>query len=181
MNFNVDKFFIMITVISGTNRINSNSLIISKACCDELNKLGVESKLFCLSQLPHNFMKVMYSYKDNTYNNIIKKNISTSNKYIFVIAEYNGSYPGILKAFIDSIQAKEFENKKACIIGVSTGYAGALRPLDHFTDVLHHLKTEVMSHKLKLSKVYNNINAKKEVDDELRAKLLYSISKFVEY
>jgi len=171
----------MITVISGTNRINSNSLIISKACCNELNKLGVESKLCCLSQLPSNFMDIMYSYKDNTYNNIIKQSISASNKYIFVIAEYNGSYPGILKAFIDSIQAKEFENKKACIIGVSTGYAGALRPLDHFTDVLHHLKVEVMSHKLKLSKIYININEKKEIDKEIKDKLANSIRKFIDY
>ncbi len=66
--------------------------------------------------------------------------------------------------------------KKAGLIGVASGHAGALRPLDHFTHILHHLKMEVLSSKPKLSNVDSLIT-----DNQLSDKVsLKKISEFIE-
>ena len=92
-------------------------------------------------------------------------------KIVFIIPEYNGSFPGVLKAFIDSLDHLSMAGKKACLIGLSSGHAGALRALDHFTAVLHHLKVEVYSDKPKLSGIDKLIN-ENQINDEKTIKRL---------
>jgi NAD(P)H-dependent FMN reductase len=73
-------------------------------------------------------------------------------KFIFIIPEYNGSFPGVLKASIDTSDIKKcWWYKKALLTGVSTGRAGNLRGMDHISDVLNHMKMTVHYNKLPIS------------------------------
>ena len=72
---------------------------------------------------------------------------------------------------MDTLNYQSLEGKKAGLIGVSSGHAGALRPLDHFTHILHHLKMEVLSSKPKLSHVDKLIKDKKLADAESLKKI----------
>jgi NAD(P)H-dependent FMN reductase len=76
-----------------------------------------------------------------------------------VIPEYNGSYPGVLKLFIDASPVKSFWNKHASIVGLSDGHAGNSRGQDHLTGVLHYLKMHVHYHKPKLSGITKAFDA----------------------
>jgi NAD(P)H-dependent FMN reductase len=68
--------------------------------------------------------------------------------------EYNGSYPGVLKAMIDITDVKKvWWWKKALLTGVSTGRAGNLRGMDHITGSLHHLNVFVHPNKLPISMI----------------------------
>ena len=61
---------------------------------------------------------------------------------------------------------KDFNHKKAALVGVSSGHAGALRPLDQFTSVLHYLQVEVYSGKPKLSSIEALLDDDKLNDEE---------------
>jgi NAD(P)H-dependent FMN reductase len=99
-----------------------------------------------------------------------------ANKFIFVIPEYNGGFPGIVKLFIDacSIRAYKptFKNKKAALVGVATGRAGNLRGLDHMTGVLNHVGTIVMPKQLPISSIENLVNGNGEITDPNTIKVI---------
>jgi len=144
----------MITIISGTNRVKSNSLNVANSYHEILKKKGLESQILDLSCLPPTFMtEDMYGLRTNDTKEIIDKYILPVHHFIFAIPEYNGTYPGALKLFIDAMEPKFFNNKNACLVGLATGRAGNIRGLDAFTHVLHHLKMEVLSNKVLLSQI----------------------------
>lgn len=144
----------MITIITGTNRLESNSLNVANSYHKILKEKGLESQIFELSDLPQTFMSEdMYGLRTEATKEIIEKYILSVEHFVFAIPEYNGTYPGALKLFMDAMEPNFFHNKSACLVGLATGRAGNLRGLDAFTHVLHHLKMEVFSNKVLLSQV----------------------------
>ncbi len=148
-----------IIVFSCTNRPNSYTLKVSKAYVNILKSLGCEAKLLDFSDLPENIaFTETYSRRTEPFEKIINEYIRDQNKFIFISPEYNGSYPGILKVFLDSVHPKEWVNKHACLVGVSNGRAGNLRGMDHLTGVLNYLKMHVFHNKLPISLIDKIIN-----------------------
>lgn len=77
-----------------------------------------------------------------------------SEKFVFIMPEYNGSFPGILKLMIDNSDIRKcWWHKKAAIVGIADGRGGNLRGIDHFTGILHYLKMNVLYNKLPLSRI----------------------------
>jgi NAD(P)H-dependent FMN reductase len=93
-----------------------------------------------------------------------------SHKFLFVIPEYNGSFPGILKLFVDaaSIRSKMsiFKGKKAALVGVATGRAGNIRGLEHFTSVMMFMGVSVLPNLLPISAINKLLNASQNITDE---------------
>jgi chromate reductase, NAD(P)H dehydrogenase (quinone) len=163
----------MITVISSTNRKNSYSLRVANEISVLLADRKIHHQLFSLEELPENFAFTQINdAKDDRFDALVEKNIINADKFIFVIAEYHGGFPGILKSFIDSVSSKHFKEKKAALVGVASGRGGALRALDHFTSILHYLQVEVLSDKPKMSGVENLFDDKNRLKDEVISKRL---------
>lgn len=71
--------------------------------------------------------------------------VSATNKFLFVIPEYNGSFPGVLKAFVDACKFPEsFYGKKAALVGLSSGKYGNIRGVEHFTGICHYIHLHVL-------------------------------------
>lgn len=88
-----------------------------------------------------------------------KKYLIPARKFVFIIPEYNASFPGILKLMMDNSDVKKcWWYKKAMIIGLSDGRAGNLRGVEHLTAILHYLKVNVLYNKLLLSKINEEID-----------------------
>ncbi|MBS1651899.1 MAG: NAD(P)H-dependent oxidoreductase [Bacteroidetes bacterium] len=152
MTLNVDKKNEPVIVFSCTNRPNSYSLKTAKLYCNILKSFNIENELFDLQNLPSNFMvSELYGNRSNDYTLLLNRFVANHTKFIFILPEYNGSYPGVMKVFIDSVHPRLWENKKACLVGVSDGRAGNLRGMDHFTSVLQYLKMHVYYNKLPIS------------------------------
>ena len=94
---------------------------------------------------------------------------------MFIIPEYNGSFPGILKYFIDTISTtgfnETFHNKKALLIGVSQGRAGNLRGLTHFASILMHMNVTVIPQSLPLSTIDNKWDEKGTLIDSTKKRI----------
>lgn len=108
--------------------------------------------------------------------------IAQASKLFFVLPEYNGSLPGILKAFIDVVKPEYFKDKKAALVGVATGRAGNLRGCDHLADVLMHLGTVVMPGAMPISSLHTLLDEDRELKDKRTRDLLQDyVDRFIAF
>ena len=137
----------MYTIVSGTNRIGSNSLKIAKEYQLILHEKGINANLLSLEGL--NLLtrnKELQSIEDEI--------IRPTEKFLFVVPEYNGSYPGVLKLLIDIGQPQLlWWHKKALLTGVATGRSGNVRGMEHLAGVLNYLKITIYPNLLPISQV----------------------------
>jgi len=150
----------MITIIAGTNRKDSNTKKITEAYNKILTQKNVECKILRLDEVD------VYK-RDQTFAAMEKEFLLAAEKLIFVLPEYNGSFPGILKLMIDNTDVKNvWPNKKVLLTGVSTGRAGNLRGMEHLTGVLLYLKANVHHNRVPLSLVHTLVNENGVLSDE---------------
>jgi NAD(P)H-dependent FMN reductase len=146
----------MITLICGTNRPGSMSGKVAAFYRTRLEKKHVEHRFFSLFDMPQDLLNNrMYDYNSHPEMIRIQEEILIpASKFIFVFPEYNGGFPGILKAFIDASDIRAcWHNKKACLVGVSSGRAGNLRGMEHFTNLLNHMRINVLHLKIPISSI----------------------------
>ncbi len=135
----------MYTIISGTNRRGSHTEKVAKVYRQLLKEKGIDSRILSL-------VNIDVLERNDQYDAIEKELLIPAQKFIFIIPEYNGSYPGVLKAMMDISDIKKaWWNKKALLTGVSTGRAGNLRGMDHITGSLNHMKVIIHHNKLPIS------------------------------
>lgn len=143
-----------IVVVSCTNRPDSNTLKVSRIYEEILKSKQINVKILDFNILPDTIaFSEMFGKKTENYARLIKEFVSENRKFIFVVPEYNGSFPGILKIFLESMHPREWADKHACLVGVSDGRAGNLRGLDHLAGVLNYLKVHVYHNKLPISMI----------------------------
>lgn len=154
------------TIISGTNRKDSNTLKIAEVYRELLKEEGIEALL--LSLVGMNTLERTPELKD-----VEKKYLIPATKFIFIVPEYNGSYPGVLKALMDNSDIeKAWWGKKALLTGVSVGRAGNLRGMEHLTGVLHYLKMTVYHDKLPISVVNRLLDGQGKLTDPSTLKVV---------
>lgn len=143
----------MISVICSTNRKESNSLAFAKAIVQILNNYNESCQLLNLEDLPNDFIfeNEVFGLVNDELIQIQDTYLTNSDKFIFILPEYNGSFPGVVKSFIDSSAPSRVHNKKALLIGISSGRAGNVRGLEHFTGVLNYLRINVFPFKPAIS------------------------------
>lgn len=170
----------MITIISATNRPNSYTQRVANEVNTFLDAKHVEKKILSLQDLPHDFI---FSHFDGQLHpefvSVIENYIQPATHFIFVIPEYNGSFPGIVKSFIDCISPRFFHGKQAALIGVADGHAGGLRALDMFTLVLHHLRMGVHWNKPKLSDIVNHMDQHNQLSSHYADRVRAMLNEFV--
>lgn len=139
----------MITIISGTNRLRSNSIILAEYYRRLLLEKGRESEVLALTDLPPCLMSTDLYGKRSLDFQPLQDRVTASSKFVFIIPEYNGSFPGVLKLFVDACSYPEsFYGKKAALVGHSTGRYGNIRGVEHFTGVCNYCGLHVLPLKL---------------------------------
>ena len=153
----------MITVISCTNRKNSQSLVVAKHYVETLASLTDEKvELLSLESLTFDMFEDMYNPENHVdgLRKIQDSLLIPSDRFVFVVPEYNGSIPGILKLFIDACSVYKMKEtfkigtKKACLVGISAGRAGNLRGMIHLTGMLNYLNVQVLANQLPISNMH---------------------------
>ena len=173
----------MTTIISSTNREASNTLKLTNYYHRQLSARGYESEILSLTDLPDNFISSdLYGKRSPAFQNIQDKIIAT-NKFLFVIPEYNGGFPGILKTFIDACKFPEsFYGKKAALVGLSTGKYGNIRGIEHFTGICHYINLHVMPMRLHIPTIDKEFDAQGNLFKEDTLKFAnQQIEQFIAY
>jgi len=156
----------MVTIISGTNRANSNTLKIAREYQSILQEKGIVAGLLSLEDLDLMQYNEAFEAIENNW-------LLPTTHFIIISPEYNGSYPGVLKMLIDNCRSQEiWFHKKALLTGVAAGRAGNLRGMDHLADVLNYLKITVHPNKLPISGINAVLGPDGKINDNNTLKVI---------
>lgn len=166
----------MITVISGTNRKGSRTRNIVFYYRDLLERSSEKVAVL----LPEG---VDLNKRTPELKRIENEMLIPSDKFVFILPEYNGSFPGAIKTIIDMCHVTEcFYGKKALLTGVADGRAGNLRGLEHFTGILNHMGVIVHPDKLPISVLKRLVNEEGDLIDEGTKKVIEKqVKEFLEF
>src|SRR3954471_15557003 len=143
----------MITVISGTARPDSYTLRLAAHYHKLLGERGQEAHLLSLEDL------AVWERSPELLE-AEQRLLIPSERFVFIMPEYNGSFPGRLKTMIDNSDIKKcWWGKKAMLTGLADGRAGNLRGLEHMTGILQYLHVHVYWDKLPLSRISEEVDA----------------------
>jgi NAD(P)H-dependent FMN reductase len=123
----------MIAVISGTNRGGSRSIKVAQLLVDTYARLGVEARLLDLVTLPLEiFRPDAYDVDVPAFVSGFVEPVLAAKGLHIIVPEYNGSFPGVLKVFIDMLPWPDaFQDRPVAFVGLSNGRTGALRAVEH--------------------------------------------------
>lgn len=145
----------MTLIVSGTNRPHSNTLKIAKYYQKILTQKGEQSEILDLSTLPESLVHPDAYLKTYTDFKEIQEKVTKAAKFIFIVPEYNGSFPGIMKLFLDACAYPDsFYEKKVALVGIATGKYGNIRGIEHLTGVCNYMNLHVMPLKLHIPYIH---------------------------
>jgi len=173
----------MITVISGTNRPNSNTLKIARLAVEGLQEVGSEPALLDLAELPLEiFDGASYAEKPPAFAPF-QEAVLASDGILTVVPEYNGSYPGVMKYFIDMLQFPEscYETP-AGFIGLSAGPWGAVRAVEQLEMILQYRHAHLCGRRVFIPNVGSALDADgRFLDADLERRFDEALAKFVDF
>jgi chromate reductase, NAD(P)H dehydrogenase (quinone) len=165
----------LITLLIGTNRPDSRAGKLARLYATILSELGGEFQLLDLIALPLDFTTsaLYHNAGQHAGFNALAGLLTTSDKVVIFVPEYNGSFPGVLKAFIDGLPYPGgLRGKKAALVGLSDGGQGAGPALSHLTDVLMYLGTTVLPQRVRLPFIGKDLTAGGTLNSPLSNQLL---------
>lgn len=128
-----------IVIVPGTNRKSSLSRGLAKALIADYEALGHSVDFLELNLTPEFLEPDAYPEKNKEPRPAISALVNrflAADGVVFVIPEYNGSYPGILKLFVDMLPYPQGFDKRPCaFVGLSAGQFQSLRAVEHFQGV----------------------------------------------
>lgn len=165
----------MYTIISGTNRVGSHTEKVARIYQCILRTKNIDASLFTLTDID-------LKNKLEDFIQVEKSILVPTKKFLFIIPEYNGSYPGILKMLIDYSDIKNtWHFKKALLTGVASGRAGNLRGMDHLSDTLHYLKMNVYYNKLPISSINQVMDKEGNLNEDTLKVINSQLDEFISY
>lgn len=172
-------------IIIGTNRENSNSRRIAEYYQQKLLEVGQASELLDLRSMPSEVMdKALYANSGNygPFNEFFQAKVDATEKMIFIVPEYNGSFPGVLKIFIDCLKyPSSFRGKKAALVGLSSGTQGSALALSHLNDILSYQGTNVLAQRVRLPLIDSLLRSELDSNETYKKLFDLQIKLFLEF
>jgi chromate reductase len=174
---------LMITVISGTNRPDSNTIKIAKHAVDGLRRIGEEVELLDLTELPLElFDGASYGEKPAAFAAFQDK-ITATDGILTVIPEYNGACPGVMKYFIDMLRFPDsLLEKPVGFIGISAGPWGAVRAVEQLEMVFQYRHAHLCGRRVFIPNVGNALDDDHRfVDEGMEKRFGEALEKFADF
>lgn len=170
-------------IISSTDRPNSNALKVSGYVKSLYKKEGVDAEVISLADFPLEEVVGGRYGKKLPAVEAFRKPILEADGLVFVIPEYNGSFPGILKMFIDYLPfPKAFEKMPMAYVGESAGAFGALRSVEQFQMIANYRNALQFPERVFISRVKQEFDEETGLKNEFLQKLLESqVKNFVKF
>jgi chromate reductase len=171
----------LITVVSATNRNNSKTQKLSLIIMDKLEKMGIEAKLCDLNQLPKDLFVPEHYWNTPESFKPFQEMILQADGIINVIPEYNGSFPGVYKYFIDLLKFPDsLRHKPAGFIGLASGYFGAVRSTEQAEMIYQYREAHIFGRRVFFPGIEDKLSEdlKSITDERLEKKLDVFLKEF---
>jgi chromate reductase len=155
-----------ILLISGTNRPNSNAIKVTRVIEREYRAQGVAVEIYNLADLPPEiFAPTSYATKPASFVPVQQQVLNARGLHI-VTPEYNGSFPGVLKYFIDMLKFPEsFDRKPVAFVGEAAGIWGAIRPIEQLQMVFGYRNAHIYPERVFIPGVTSKLDADGNIID----------------
>lgn len=159
-----------IAVLSGTNRPQSNTRKVSQRLFDLLRgqksaASDLEVLMLDLAQLRHEiFATSSYAAKPGWFLEEFQSVIDRLDGLLVVTPEYNGSFPGVLKYFLDMLKFPESLRGMPCaFVGCAAGQFGALRAVEQLEAIFHYRYAHLFTERLFMPDIGSVLSATGEL------------------
>lgn len=173
----------MITVISGTNRPQSNTIMVAKLAVEGLSEAGEETRLLDLAELPAElFEGASYGEKPPAFAPFQDAILETDG-ILTVIPEYNGGCPGIMKFFVDMLRFPDsLYEKPVGFIGISAGPWGAVRAVEQLEMVYQYRHAHLFGRRVFIPNISKAMtDAGRFADPAMEKRFGEALEKFVDF
>jgi chromate reductase len=155
-----------ILVISGTNRPASSTLRVARRVAHHYSEAQILAELLNLEELPIEMFKPeAYKNKPPALEAIQQRVIDAAGLHV-VLPEYNGSFPGVLKYFIDLLKFPEsFDRKPVAFVGVASGAWGGLRAVEQMQMVFGYRNAHLYPDRVFISGVASKVAPDGSISD----------------
>lgn len=163
-----------IHILSATDRPDSNALKVA-TYAEKFLAENANTKIFSLRDFP--LQDVAGGKYGDTPESVKEFNeeFLDADGFLFVIPEYNGGFPGILKLFYDYLPFPEALDKvPVSLIGEAAGAFGALRPVEQFEQLLKYRKAFIYPERMFIQRVNSSFDPEEGLSNETMQELLES-------
>lgn len=146
----------MIEIVAGTDRRGSRSSQVAKLIHSYFQELKVDAQVLDLADLPMvHLHSARYDQRELKEMSHAVARINKAEGLMMVIPEYNGSFPGALKHFIDHWKFPDsFEGRPVSFVGLG-GRFGGLRAVEQMQQVFSYRNAFLFPHRTFLINVQN--------------------------
>ena len=171
-----------IAVVCGTNREGALSRLLAAEVAESYGQLGHEIDNLDMAELPPDALHpTAYKEKTPAIQALIDRFLSCDGA-VFVIPEYNGSFPGVLKLFVDLLPFPEgFDLRPCAFVGLAAGQFKALRAVEQFQQVAGYRNAYLFPRRLFIGDSFSAFVDGKLADDELSQRLHDQAAKFSDF
>ncbi|CAN5399004.1 hypothetical protein BH09SUM1_BH09SUM1_26110 [soil metagenome] len=157
----------MIEVIAGTNRPGSNTLKVANIVLGIYQKEDVDAQILNLQDLPQEiFDPSSYTTKPASFAPFQERILKADGLHI-VVPEYNGSFPGVMKYFIDMLKFPEsFEHHNVAFTGLGLGLWGNFRGVEQLQHIFGYRNAYNLPERVWISGVGQKLTEDGKLKDE---------------
>ena len=165
-------------IISTTDRPKSKSLEVANYVETLYKSKDINTEVISLEDFP--LADVVGGLYGKEIPSITKfrESILKADALVFIIPEYNGGFPGILKIFIDYLPFPgAFEKIPMAFIGVAAGAFGGLRPVEQFQMVANYRNAIQFPERVFINRVSSEFNPETGLKNDFQQQLLVDQTK----
>lgn len=171
-----------IVVVCGTNREGALSRLLAKEAAETYALRGHDVDLLDMAELTADALQpTAYKEQPASVKALVDRFLA-SDGVVFVIPEYNGSYPGIVKLFVDMLPYPAgFDSRPCAFIGLAAGQFKSLRAVEHFQQVAGYRNAYIYPRRIFIGDSFKQFIDGKLADDELTKRLQEQADGFLSF
>ena len=161
-----------ILVLAGSNRPGSVTGQVARRLAEHYDEAGVPGEVLSLDDLPTSALDGDAYAEKPAAVAVMTDRVSACSGLHVVTPEYNGSFPGVLKLFIDLLEfPAAFEDRAVAFVGLAAGTWGGVRPVEHLSQIFAYRHAQQYPRRVFMPKVgslVTDAGLEPEIDGRLR-------------
>ncbi len=170
-----------IVVVCGTNREGALSRLMAQEVATAFEPSASVDRLD-MNELPTDILlPTAYKEQPAAVTALVERFLKADG-VVFVVPEYNGSYPGILKLFVDMLPYPEgFDSRPCAFVGLAAGQFKSLRAVEHFQQVAGYRNAYIFPRRIFVGDSFKQFVDGKLADDELTTRIKQQAEGFLQF
>lgn len=172
-------------ILSGTNRPGARTKIVAErvlglAQSALSSQPAIKPVLLDLANLKADlFATSSYAQRPAWFSEQFQSHIDAARGVLIVTPEYNGSFPGVLKYFIDMLEfPRSLSGSWIGFVGVSAGMFGALRSIEQLAEICLYRRAHIFGPRVHLPSIDKALQPDGSLVPDLDQRLKDFVSEF---